>query len=492
MQHPAVPALADPLFQPLTASEAAFPHPAWQRARAVALAAVSAGGVAVLTGPPGSGKSLLLKDLARALRHDDQPVHLIERADALEGAPDSAILLVDEADAVSSSALASLCAGPRSILLAALPGFAARLAGLSRPVQQIELDRLSPQDVARYVAFRLAASARPRDLLEPDAVLALARHSGGLLRLVNTLGSASVFLAGLDAAAQVAVRHVEEAASMRGELDGPETPAAPLLTDEPAPPMPSYRGAELRRRAAVGGMVAAAGVLFALPWLTGGRRAQRLGAEAVAGAQTATAASPVAVTDTHGARQAASPMPAKPAPDQPPEFNFDPVDVADSSPEQGAAGSPAPQPVPSRPGLQTAPPPRSGPQRQLGSAPSAQAPADRHAVLAADALVRFHGPIFNETMGQGGHVTLVIRKQAPGGAITARFDASQGLVGTGVLAGSEAGGRIIASGQLLMGRNPFLCDLSGTLNGDTLTGSASFVHAPGGMVYHSRFSLVRA
>lgn len=113
-------------------------------------------------------------------------------------------------------------------------------------------------------------------------------------------------------------------------------------------------------------------------------------------------------------------------------------------------------------------------------------------VAASDAPVRFQGPIFNETMGQSGQVTLVIRKQAPTGAITARFNASQGLSGSGMLAGSVSGtGRITASGQLQMGRGAFMCDLSGTLSGGALTGSASFVNNNGGPTYHSRFNLVR-
>ena len=52
-------------------------------------------------------------------------------------------------------------------------------------------------------------------------------------------------------------------------------------------------------------------------------------------------------------------------------------------------------------------------------------------------------------------------------------------------------GRITASGQLQMGRGAFMCDLSGTLSGGTLTGSASFVNSNGGPVYRSRFNLVR-
>jgi len=114
--------------------------------------------------------------------------------------------------------------------------------------------------------------------------------------------------------------------------------------------------------------------------------------------------------------------------------------------------------------------------------------------MAPDTPVLFQGPIYNETMGQSGHVALVIRKQASSGAITARFDASQGLLGSGVLAGSMSGtGRIAASGQLMVGKNPFNCDLNGTIVGDKLTGSASFVRNGGsGSTARSVFTLTRA
>ncbi|MGI4942595.1 MAG: hypothetical protein ACRYHQ_18845 [Janthinobacterium lividum] len=88
----------------------------------------------------------------------------------------------------------------------------------------------------------------------------------------------------------------------------------------------------------------------------------------------------------------------------------------------------------------------------------------------------------------------MIRRQLQGGAITARFDASQGLLGSGVLAGSMSGtGRITASGQLMVGKNPFNCDLSGTIVGDKLTGSASFVRSGNtGWAARSVFTLTRA
>lgn len=535
MQHTVLPALADPLFQLQIVPDAAFPHPAWQEARAVLLKALDDGGITVLLGAPGSGKSLLLKELARTLRQGGKPARLIERTDALDTLPGSGILLVDEADTLSPDALAALCAGPAPVVLAALPGFPTRLAGNPRPVRAAMLDQLRPQDVARYVAARLDAVGRPRNLIEPEAVLALAQHSNGLLRLVNTLGGAAVFLAGLDGAEHVGRCHVDEAASMRDDFgdegfdqnaipsfesepvqlalptDRPvpaaPPPAAPISVGSPSvappqvlpvitepvpmaevtphplpmPPLPNYRGERIRRRAALGVMASASAVLFALPWLT--RRlpdAQPAPGQAADGPAppVSNGTPPTTVANSDAAGLPAAPgMPAAQDP------------VSQTSAVQAAA---TPLHVPAPPAA-AAPSPRAEPVRQADKALSASR-AELRVTMPSDAPVLFQGPIYNQTMGQGGHVALVIRKQAPGSAITARFDASQGLLGSGVLAGSMSEtGRVTASGQLMVGKNPFNCDLSGTIVGDKLTGSASFVRSGGsGWAARSVFTLTRA
>jgi len=518
VQQTVLPALADPLFQLQIAPDAAFPHPAWQQARAAVLEALDDGGIAVLLGPPGSGKSLLLKELARTLRRAGKPARLIERTEALDGPPGNGILLVDEADTLGPEALAALCAGPVPVVLAALPGFPARLAGNPRPVRKAVLDRLQPQDIARYVAARLDAVGRPRNLVEPEAVLALAGHSGGLLRLVNTLGGAAVFLAGLDGSVHVSRRHVDEAASMRDDFDqdlvpqfqggpahvalppGSPVPVAPLpdaalpvaplavspvvaepvatAVEAPAPapfaPLPNFRAERIRRRAALSTMATASAVLFALPWLT--RRPPEVPSPGQAAGGPASLADagnpPLAIADSEATGPAAPGAPTAQAP---------------------TAKAGAPSLEASAPPIAASPSPHAEPMHRADKAPSAP-PAELRVTMAPDAPVRFQGPIYNETMGQGGHVALVIRKQAPDGAITARFDASQGLLGSGVLAGSMSRtGRITASGQLMVGKNPFNCDLSGTIVGDKLTGSASFVRSGGsGWAARSVFTLTRA
>lgn len=503
------PAVADPVFQPQIAPEAAVPHPAWQRARAAALEAMFSGDAAILLGAPGSGKTLLLQELARVLRNADQPVRLIKQPVVLDGPRGEDILLVDDADALDADVLAALCAGPGPVLLAARPSSAERLA--RHPVRLVALDPLAPEDVARFVAARLAAAGRARDLLEAEAVLALARHSGGLPRLVNTIGGSALFLAGWDGSPRVRLRHVEEAVALRNDPgDGALPPlAAPSLADGAAPPtmavLSNYSAAVVRRRVALGGMAAAAGVLFALPWLTQRRAAGApLAAQADAGHKDAghqdVASRSVGHQDVNRHDLARQPLQA--AQDDAGTASLATGDsagptgagaanarshLAEADERPGLNARPAHQaasvvvaaPVQAEPGLLAVP-----------GHPAAAAPG-RFAVSQASVL--FQGSIFNETMGQGGHVSLVICRQPATDAITARFNASQGLVGSGVLAGSVSGtGRITASGQLLMGRNSFLCDLDGNLSGNTLTGSASFVRSGSGAIYHSRFNLVRA
>lgn len=477
MPHPAVPGLADPAFSLHVAPDAVVRHAAWRDARASALASLGDGRQVVLAGLPGAGKSLLLQDLARTLRGGGRPVQLLGQAEASGNPRDGGVLLVDDADALGADALAVLCAGAGPVLLAMRPGGATRLP--PRPFDRVTLDRLAPAEVARFVATRLAAAGRPPTLFEPDAVVALARHSAGLPRLVNVLGSAAVFLAGLDGAPRVGVRHVEDAAAMRD--DGPDNRPAPPLNLFPQ--LPSARGSVLRRRAALGGMAAASGLLFGLPWLTG----RRLGSpDAVRLAQVDGGVLPKeALPGDAPSGGATLPAVAEGAADGAGPGGAGTGSVEVGSIEVGSAGA---APLPAEP----EPPVALAEAAPLPAPPRADFPAPTARRAAAGGPVLFRGPIFNETMKQGGHVTVAIRRQEPDGAVTARFDASQGLSGSGTLAGRvSGGGRIAVSGQLLMGQNPFMCDLNGVLDANTLTGSASFVRSGSGRVYRSRFNLVR-
>lgn len=485
MQHVPVLAPSGSTFNLQIAPEDAVAHPGWQRAQAAALAAVRGGAAAVLLGQPGSGKTLLLKDLARTLRREDRAVRLVERGDAVERLVEAGtILLVDEAGRMGAETLAALCAGPAPFVLAALPGFQGRLSGLPRPITPVTLGPLAPEDVARFVAARLAAAGQPRDLVEPEAVLALARHSGGLPRMINVIGGAAMFLARLEGAPRVGVPHVAEAASMRDGVEdggpppgpGPVEPAAsPASPVAEAPMVPP--AAPPRRRALLGAAASGFGVVAAGAWLLRGQPA--VPPPVADAAQTPPAGTPPVAQARTDIPAAAAPPADQPAVARP--------DEAAAAPEQRSVASP--------PQRRAAPPssgaaePRPEPS-PVGPAPVGPAPVGPAPVGAA---VAFQGPIYNETMGQGGWVRIVVRKQAQPGAVTARFDASAGLLGSGEMAGRLSdSGQLSASGLLMVGRNTFNCDLRGIISGGMLTGSASFVRVGGTSVSRSSFAIPRA
>ena len=437
MQLTLSPVVADTPFRLSTAPADVFVHPGWQQARMAALALLGRGEPAVLLGAAGTGKTMLLLELADTLRRRGKSVRVVERGDALDSSLNADVLLIDEAGSLGAESLAVLCAGGVPFVLAALPAFEERLAALPREITPIFLDPLSPQDVARFVAGRLSASGRPRDLLEPDAVLALARHSAGRLRLVNVLAGAAVFLAKLEHAPHVGRRHVDEAAAMRGGTDVEEEaapapvvavplppPVAPVNVEIAAPPRaPARQRAGLIAVAASVGLLLVAGVVFS-------KRDRPLPAPIVA---------------------------AAPAPESAPA-------------EAGVPAQPAP-PAARRPD-----PALAEPQRPIGETP-----------------VAFSGVINNETMRQSGRLSLVIRRrQGMADAVTSRFHASAGLIGDGELEGHlTEDGRLTASGQLMMGQNPFMCELSGIVSGGRLVGTATFRRTGWGSAAHSNFVLTR-
>ena len=269
MQALDLPNLRDAPFRLGIGPAEAVEHRPWCKARDEALAALARPGAHVgLLGGAGSGKTLLLHALARTLQDQGRAVRVGDRGAALPTLADDVILLLDDAEQLDADALARLAGSKGSYVLAGPPALAERLP---RPFSMVALSPLSPDDIARFVAMRLAAAGQRRDLMQPDAVLALARLSGGSARQINALAGAAMFLAGLDGAPEVSPHHVEEAAALR-DGDAPPAPppaqTAPAAADAPKsalppePPSPLAPARAHRPRLAIAAAGAALGLLI--------------------------------------------------------------------------------------------------------------------------------------------------------------------------------------------------------------------------------------
>lgn len=331
---------------------------------------------------------------------------------------------------------------------------------------------LAPEEVARFVAGWLSASGRPRALIEPEAVLALARHSEGSLHRVEALAEAAVAAAAREGASIACRRHVDQAASAGDGTEhdtGGAAPAGTASVEASAARMPLGRRVARWAAAAVVAVLLAAGAGWAFSqWLFSHDQRKRV-------ADTSRPA--VLPRDEAGSPVATEPPVQPQAPAR---------EAERPEPSRADAGGPGPAPgVP--------------PTASASVAPDAPAEASRPAppdplpdLLLSGAPVLFRGVVTNETMGQSGQMSLVITRQGPGSAVTAQFRAWGGLIGAGELTGRMSqDGRLSLSGQLMMGRNPFDCELSGRVAGERLQGSATFARTGGSYVTRSSFTLAR-
>lgn len=230
---------------PLAVSaDEAVAHRAWREARDRVLSVVLARPCLVLIlGKAGTGKTLLLQDLARTLRaagadvwlqpRGDLPLDAAQSAtgDALGSAPDRRrVVLIDEADRMTEAALDRLGRfGECAVVLAGLVGVEGdRLPDAKAVV--VSLAPLAPDEVGSFLAEYLALAGLDLGVMGPGAVARLAAHSGGVPRVLNMLARAAVFLASADGG-RVEAAHVDQAASLRsGEPEAirlAPTPAAP-------------------------------------------------------------------------------------------------------------------------------------------------------------------------------------------------------------------------------------------------------------------------
>ncbi len=327
---------------------------------------------------------------------------------------------------------------------------------------------LSPNEVARFVAARFAASGRPRDTMQPEAIVDLIGRSGSSLHEISALAGAAVFLADLEGAPHVGCRHVQTALSIRDE-NGIAVAAA-----QPRPERTRVREARMSNARLA---VALAALLIVL---TSSLAAKWLAVEPAPAGLTELPAGPsMQVATTTLPQPATLPAPVQPSSPAPAPA------LAKSLPAPTVLANAAGQP--------------SLADRPLVTAASVPPPLMSSRIDAvrqeepSDSLGFFEGPVDNQTMNRSGRLALAITKDPVSGTIRATFHAGEGLLGTGELSGNiTPDGRISASGVLMMGRNPFLCDLVGQLSGSQLVGSAQFVRPWGGRIAHSVFRLARS
>ncbi|MBY0329224.1 MAG: hypothetical protein K2X49_00965 [Acetobacteraceae bacterium] len=441
-------------FDPQVPPERAFEYAGRQQARRTVLEALAAGWHAAIIGESGAGKTLLLRDLERLLRAGGLDVRL---GGPGEAAPrpvgHGTVRLVDSADALDDTALRLLVLAGGMTVLAVLPPAAPRVRNLPVRVAAVGLPPLCPAEVEEFVASTLAEAGNPPDLFDAAAVAALASLSGGLPHQLNVLGRASLLRARRDGSPRVEARHVEAAAEAerRGnDADGTSTMAqADPVVLRRSPPQGALAVAARRsssapwwRRQAPLLVLPVLPLALALAGWFVFPRALHLSGEEYGRAPSEGAAPALVATPTTGAAPATAAGTAAPIP-------------RDPSPEVDRSRAASPLATdPAQPG-------RAAVHLGGGEAPSKPG--------------TFHGTTFNETLGRSGVLRIAVNRAGPGDLVTVRFAAHGGLIGAGQLAGRlSRDGRLVASGTLMMGRNPFATELEGTISGDVLTGTARY------------------
>ncbi len=235
-------------------------HPSWNEARdrVISLVTGSPSLIAVL-GPPGSGKTTLLHDLGSKLGKLGYAARLLEFADnSLEVEP-TEIVLIDEADRISSTWLEALCrGGAATIVLAALPAFAEHLEDHYPDVAIVPLTALPADEALAFLAERLAQFGLPMTCLTEAAWAQLIVHGNGVPRLLFALLKLTLLIAAEKHAERATGVHVKLAVEVRNGTAG-GTEFEPTATNSdiaepdapgriPGPAVSSDAGADAGKR----------------------------------------------------------------------------------------------------------------------------------------------------------------------------------------------------------------------------------------------------
>jgi len=209
-------------FSPTLDPGEAFESRAFRDAREAAMRELRQGArLVALVGAAGTGKTLLLRSLERALAMDGRRVRRVDRGDLAGGAPtaDADVLLIDEADRIDDAGLVALSravADPAqpAVVLAAVRRRFDHLAGPVLP-RTVTLEPLSPTDARELVADRIRRAGGDSALFAPGALSAITYAAAGSPAQLRLFGAAALFQATLDGASRVDMCHARRAIAMK-------------------------------------------------------------------------------------------------------------------------------------------------------------------------------------------------------------------------------------------------------------------------------------
>ncbi|MGI4808551.1 MAG: hypothetical protein ACRYF2_10650 [Janthinobacterium lividum] len=196
---------------------AIVPFEAWVAVRdRVAAALLGSSRCVLITGAAGTGKTVMLEDVARVLRAAGRTV-LVRQANTDPVPPRRGeMLFVDEADKLPQDKLRQLLeSSAGAVVLAGLGTLAQRASG--KPLH-VTLAPLGQEAARDYVVQWLASTGRVPAHLDTAALRQVVEASGGVPRLLSTLLGAGAWLAESSGAATITAAHIQEAAELRSVM----------------------------------------------------------------------------------------------------------------------------------------------------------------------------------------------------------------------------------------------------------------------------------